>query len=359
MKRQNEREKTTDARHWYYLALVILAGWLISLLSPILTPFLAGALLAYLGDPLVDRLERLKIGRGLAVAMVFTAFLMLALAVALVILPRLEGQISLLFQQFPAYIGWLKTKTLPWLQQHLGLEGRLSDLSWFQDILAKHWQDAGGFVKGALISVSQSGASLLGMVANLLLIPVITFYLLRDWDDLVAAIHALLPRRYEPTIARLARESDAMLGAFMRGQLMVMLGLGLIYTIGLWLVGLDFALLIGMLAGMVSFVPYLGLILGLILAGIATVLQFQGSGPLPWVALVFITGQLIEGTILTPRFVGGNIGMHPVAVIFAVMAGGHLYGFLGILMALPVAAVAMVWVRHAVERYIGSRLYEN
>lgn len=357
MKQPNERERAADARHWYYLALALLAGWLTALLSPILTPFLAGALLAYLGDPLVDRLERHRLNRTLAVAAVFLGFLLVALAGALVVLPRLEAQISLLFKQFPLYIDWLKTQILPWLQQHLGLEGKLNDLSWFQEILAKHWQDAGGFVKGALVSVSQSGASLLGMLANLLLIPVITFYLLRDWDDLVRGVHALLPRRFEPTIARLARESDAMLGAFMRGQLMVMLGLGLIYTVGLWLVGLDFALLIGMLAGMVSFVPYLGLILGIILAGIAAVLQFQGLGPLPWVALVFVVGQLAEGAVLTPRFVGGNIGMHPVAVIFAVMAGGHLYGFFGVLMALPVAAVAMVWVRHAVERYKVSRLY--
>lgn len=358
MKRHSGKERTIDSRQWQYLALVFLGGWLVSLLSPILTPFLVSALLAYLGDPLVDRLERRKIGRTLAVALVFLAFLLLALAATLVILPRLEEQITLLFNQFPTYIEWLKAQVLPWLQNHLGLEGKLNDLSWIQELLAKHWRDAGGFVKGALVSVSASGASLLGMLANLLLIPVITFYLMRDWDLLVEGIHALLPRRYEPTIAHLAQESDAMLGAFIRGQVMVMLGLGLIYTVGLWMVGLDFALLIGMLAGMVSFVPYLGLILGIILASIAAVLQFQGMDPLLWVALVFVIGQLMEGALLTPKFVGDNIGMHPVAVIFAVMAGGHLYGFFGVLLALPVAAVVMVWIRHAVERYKGSRLYD-
>jgi predicted PurR-regulated permease PerM len=148
-----------------------------------------------------------------------------------------------------------------------------------------------------------------------------------------------------------------MFGAFMRGQVLVMISLGIIYSTGLWLMGLKLGLLIGMFAGIVSFVPYLGLILGMILAGVAAVLQFQSADPLLWVALVFVVGQVVEGAVLTPKFVGDNIGMHPVAVIFAVMAGGHLFGFFGILMALPIAAVTMVWVRHVIGRYKASRLY--
>ena len=226
-----------------------------------------------------------------------------------------------------------------------------------QQTLAKHWRDAGGVLTQVWQSISGSGLALLGWLANLFLIPVLTFYLLRDWDHLVAGIHALLPRRSAPTVARLAREADRVLGSFLRGQLTVMFALGVIYTTGLWLVGLDLALLIGMLAGLVSFVPYLGLVVGILVAGLAAVLQFQGWEPLPWVILVFVAGQLVEGSVLTPRLVGGQIGLHPVAVIFAVMAGGKLYGFFGILLALPVAAVAMVLVRYVLQNYRASRLY--
>ena len=208
-------------------------------------------------------------------------------------------------------------------------------------------------------TVSGSGLAILGWLANLFLIPVLTFYLLRDWDHLVAGIQRLLPRRSEAVWVRLARESDEVLGAFLRGQMLVMFLLGVIYTTGLWVVGLDFALLIGMVAGLVSFVPYLGLIVGIVIAGIGSVLQSQGIADLPWVILVFVVGQLLEGTVLTPRLVGERVGLHPVAVIFAVMAGGQLYGFFGILLALPVAAVAMVMLRYVLQRYRASGLYAS
>jgi len=188
---------------------------------------------------------------------------------------------------------------------------------------------------------------------------VLTFYLLRDWDHLVAGARALLPRSSSVVWVRLARESDEVLGAFLRGQVMVMFALGVIYTTGLWLVGLDFALLIGMFAGIVSFVPYLGLIVGIVIAGVAAYLQFKGIGELPAVAAVFIVGHVLEGTVLTPRLVGERIGLHPVAVIFAVMAGAQLYGFFGILLALPFAAVAMVLLRHLLTTYRASTLYNG
>jgi predicted PurR-regulated permease PerM len=231
------------------------------------------------------------------------------------------------------------------------------DLDALQQALLKHWREAGGIATQVWSSVSGSGLAVLGWLVNLFLIPVLTFYLLRDWDHLVAGIRVLLPRRSEAVWVKLAREADEVLGAFLRGQLAVMFALGLIYTTGLWLIGLDFALLIGMFAGLVSFVPYLGLIVGIAIAGFASVLQAQGFGELPWVIAVFVVGQLLEGSVLTPRLVGERVGLHPVAVIFAVMAGGQLYGFFGILLALPVASVAMVLVRHLVERYRSSGLY--
>ncbi len=349
--------KNSDSRRWYYLALVLVGGWLISLLAPILSPLLVSALLAYLGDPLCDRLEEYGFKRTLAVSTVFVSMCMGLLLMLLLVLPQLEAQITYLLRQLPGYLEWLRGNVLPWVRNHLGVAGELQDLGFLQKLLAEHWREAGGFLKGMLGSVSSSGAAVLGMMMNLVLIPVLTFYLLRDWDHLTAGVRVLVPRRYEPTVVRLAGESDAMLGAFIRGQVMVMLGLGLIYTTGLWLLGLELALLIGMIAGVVSFVPYLGLILGMLMAGVAAVLQFHEVGPLFGVALVFVVGQVVEGVVLTPKFVGDQIGMHPVAVIFAVMAGGHLFGFFGVLLALPVAAVVMVWLRHAIGRYKLSNLY--
>jgi len=183
------------------------------------------------------------------------------------------------------------------------------------------------------------------------------FYMLRDWDSFVTGIRDLLPRHIEPTVSTLARESDEVLGAFLRGQLTVMLFLGILYSIGLKLAGLEWSLAIGMLAGLVSFVPYLGVIFGLLTASIAVLIQNQDVLQLVWVLLIFGVGQMLEGMILTPWLVGDRIGLHPVAVIFAVLAGGQLFGFMGILLALPVASVLAVLLRHLRARYRESGFY--
>lgn len=320
---------------------------------------MVSALLAYLGDPLVDRLEERGLRRTAAVSVVFSIIFLLLLILLVLLLPRIESQISELLQRLPGYLKWLRETFMPRIQELLPLESGGFDLAVLQETLAKHWREAGGVLAQLWKSVSGSGLALLGWLANILLVPVLTFYLLRDWDDLVAGVHALLPRRSASTWGRLAGEADEVLGAFLRGQVLVMFALGVIYTTGLWLVGLDLALLIGMLAGIVSFVPYLGLVVGILIAGLAAVLQFQGYSELPWVILVFVVGQLLEGSVLTPRLVGERIGLHPVAVIFAVMAGGQLYGFFGILLALPVAAVGMVLVRHLLQTYRASALYKT
>ena len=349
----------TDSQRWFWLIFAAITGWLFYLLSPVLTPFIISALFAYLGDPLVDRLEAHKIRRSFAVTMVFILMVIVILLLAMILVPLIEEQISELFRKIPLYLDWLRENVLPKLEERFGGIFSLSSLSELQGLLAKHWKEAGGLIAAVVGKVSSSGMALIGWLANIVLIPVLTFYLLRDWDDLIAGIKALLPRKREPTITALAVESDEMLGGFLRGQMMVMTGLGVIYTTGLWFVGLDFALLIGMLAGFVSFVPYLGLILGILVASIAAVLQFKGIEMLPWVWLVFIVGQMVEGMFLTPKFVGDRIGLHPVAVIFAVMAGAQLWGFVGIIAALPVASVVMVLVRHAVDQYRGSVLYHG
>lgn len=345
-----------ESTNWIVLAGTLLAGVLLYLLAPILTPFLVAATLAYLGDPLVDRLEQRKLSRTLAVSLVFLVlFLVLTLAVVLLI-PVLERQITSLVNDWPRYVDWAQA-TMAQIARTLGVDAQLLDLEQLKQTVAAHWRDAGGLAKTLLSSVSYSGLALLGWLANLVLIPVVTFYLLRDWDVLVAAVRELLPRRYEATVTRLAGESDQVLGAFLRGQLSVMAALTFLYSAGLWIVGLDVAFLIGLIAGLVSFVPYLGFITGISLASLAAWLQFQDWIPLLWVALVFGIGQLLEGFWLTPTLVGEKIGLHPVAVIFAVMAGGQLFGLVGVLLALPVAAVCIVLLREAHRRYLASDLY--
>ena len=345
------------AVRWLPLAVVILAGWLVWLLAPILTPFVFGALLAYVGDPLVDRLEEKGLGRTSAVVVVFGALLLLLLVLLLVFVPLLEQQIASLARLLPRVIDWLQNKALARVAEMMGWERGSVDLGALRELLTANWQSAGGFAVNVLGNVSQSGLAVAAWLGNAVLVPVVTFYLLRDWDLLVARVRDLLPRSVEPKVSEMAGECDAVLAEFLRGQVLVMTGLGLIYTVGLWLVGLDLALLVGVISGLVSFVPYMGFLLGIVMAGVAAFFQFQELVPLLGVAVVFGVGQLVEGMVLTPLLVGDRIGLHPVAVIFAVLAGGQLFGFLGVLLALPVAAVVVVVLRHAHESYLDSDLY--
>ena len=350
----------TDAQKWLALALAAVGGWLLYLLAPVLTPFLTAALLAYLGDPLVDRLEARGAPRSLGVTLVFLLLVLALLLLLLLLIPLLDNQIRTLIRQLPEYFAWFEGTVLPWVAAHLNLEPDWSALETLKASIQRHWQSAGGIAAGVVQSVSSSGLALVGWAANLVLIPVVTFYLLRDWDHLMARIRELVPRAWEPTVVRLGRESDDVLAGFLRGQLLVMVSLGAIYATGLWLTGLDLAFLIGFVAGLVNFVPYLGFILGLGLATVAMLVQTGGDmlALLP-VLGVFMVGQLLEGTILTPLLVGDRVGLHPVAVIFAVLAGGQLFGFVGVLLGLPAAAVIAVFVRHAHERYLESDLYRE
>jgi predicted PurR-regulated permease PerM len=348
----------SESRAWFAMAGVLLLGWLIYLLAPILTPFFIAALLAYLGDPLVDRLEAWGLPRTLAVITVCAALLIILAAMITLLVPIISDQIKALADAVPTYVEWINTVVLPWVQRHLDVNLSAFNLTALKDTLSGHLREAGGAAANILAYVTRSGAVLIGWLLNMLLVPVVAFYLLRDWDLLIASIRALVPRHVEPVVSRLARESDAVLGAFLRGQLLVMLGLGTIYSIGLSLVGVEFALLIGLLAGLVSFVPYLGFIVGLIVASIAVLFQTHDLLQLLWVVVVFGIGQMLEGMVLTPWLVGDRIGMHPVAVIFAVLAGGQLFGFIGVLLALPAAAVLAVLIRFARERYVASTLFE-
>ena len=352
----------TDSQKWFLLAFFITTGWLLYILAPIIMPFAGAAMLAYLGDPLADRLELFKVkkyqlGRTNAVIFVFTVMLLLVSTVFIILVPIIESQISHFLNNFPAYTKWINKIVIPWTEQKLGFEIGLIEGDKLIAVIKSHWQKAGQSALAFMGSLSRSGAVLAEWAMNLFLIPVLTFYLLRDWDHLVEKVFNLLPRRAIPTAKKLALETDSVLGAFMRGQFYVMLALGTIYSVGLMIVGLNLALLIGMLAGLVSFVPYLGSIVGIVVACIAAMLQFRDVMYLVPVSLVFIVGQSIEGMLLTPWLVGDKVGLHPVAVMFSVLAGGQLFGFLGILLALPVASVIMVLLRHIHEIYRDSDFY--
>ena len=347
----------TQSNRWFWLTVVLISVGLVYLLAPILMPFVAGALLAYLGDPIVDRLESWKISRTLAVVVLFFVILLFLLPVLLYLIPLLESQIKLLITKAPGYIDWVMINLEPTLQETFGINIPSLEIEQLKSTIKNQFSDAGGFFKGLLRTVKQSGFLVASWAANIFLIPVITFYLLRDWDHLVDYIHDLLPRDVEPTVTMLAKQSDEVLGAFLRGQMLVMLSLGTIYAIGLKLVGLELSLLIGMLAGLLSFIPYMGLIVGIFVAGIAVLLQTQDPTQLIWVGAVFVIAQMIEGTILTPLLVGDRIGLHPVAVIFSVLAGGQLFGFFGILLALPVFAIIAVVMRYLHKSYKDSDLY--
>jgi predicted PurR-regulated permease PerM len=339
------------------LAALLLSGFAAASAGSDPDAFLAGLALAYLWDPAVDRLERAGMGRTLGVCLVFLLMSLLVVLALLVLVPLLGRQMHVLATKVPPTIEWFRTAPLPWLQGQFNIAEGDIPLERIKQALIENWQSAGGFAQGLLVSATSSSLALLGWVANLVLIPVVTFYLLRDWDVMVANIRETLPRAWESTVASLARECDEVVSAFLRGQLLVMLALSVCYTVGLMLVGLDLALLIGMLAGLASIVPYLGLLIGIVAASIAALVQFGDWVPLVYVVVVFVLSQMLEGMYLTPKLVGDRIGLHPVVVIFAVMAGGQLFGFTGVLLALPVSAVIMVLLRHLHQRYRASQFY--
>ena len=347
------------SRRWQLFAIAAVLVYLIWLLAPVLMPFAVAAMLAYLGDPLVDRLERVGLNRAWAATIVFVVLLVAVIGVLLLLVPLVVRQIENLVDNLPRYGAWAQNVAWPWLQGRLHLDPHTFDSDRLLEAIKSHLGSIGDVAGTVLGKVSRSGVGIAMWLTNLVLIPVVAFYLLRDWDRLVEMIDRMLPRSVQPTIAHLARESDRILGAFVRGQMLVMLALGVFYGAGLGLVGLAVGPLIGMVAGLLSFVPYLGFIIGFVAAMIAALVQYGDWTHLLLVGGVFLVGQLLEGYVLVPKLVGDKIGLHPVAVIFAVLAGGYLFGFLGVLLALPAASVIMVLLRYLIERYRRSELYNE
>ncbi|MFK0569988.1 AI-2E family transporter [Endozoicomonas sp.] len=342
----------------YMIAVVALALFLIvHFLGPVLTPFVVSMVLAYLGDPLTDWLESKGFSRTLSVVCVFLLIFGVLITALLVVIPTLAHQVKTVIQLLPAWETWIEIHAIPYIQKYIDIDPSLFDFGEISKRLAGQWQKAGGFLASIGVSVSRSSIALIGFVANLFLIPVVTFYLLRDWDKMVGDLKMMLPRNVEPVAVTLINECDEVLGAFLKGQLMVMFALGVIYSLGLTLIGLQFAILIGMLAGLASIIPYMGFVIGFVAAMLVALFQFDGYMGMSLVAVVFLVGQALEGWVLTPLLVGDKIGLHPVAVIFALMAGGQLFGFVGMLIALPMAAIIMVLLRHLHRNYKASDLY--
>jgi len=340
---------------WIFGAVALTLLWL---LTPMLMPFVVGIGLAYIGNPLVNRLQRWRLSRTLAVVVVFCAIIFATVLFFVLVIPPLEEQITTLIANIPDALRWVQDIALPALKVRLP-RGVQLDADGVRKLIAANWGTTSDLAIQAWHKVSTSGMAVFGVVVNLALIPVVSFYMLRDWDAFVATVRNLIPPRLQPRIGGFAREADAVLSAFFRGQLMVMASLAAIYSIGLSFVGLKLALVIGIGAGLVSFIPYMGAISGFSAAVIAILVQTGDPWQCGWVALVFGIGQIAEGSFLTPNLVGDRIGLHPVAVIFAVMAGGTLFGFVGVLLALPTAAVLAVLVRHLRSHWIGSRLYQG
>ncbi len=337
-------------RQTNWLIAVALVGWLLYLLAPVLTPFVAAALLAYIGDPLADRLQRFKLPRTLAVVVVFLlTFTVLALLVVLVG-PLIRTQVSALLAALPGLLLQVEQVWLPSVSAWLNIE--TGDDVGIGAFLANYSEMAGTWGAKVLVSVSKSGGAVAAAVLSLFLVPILTFYLLRDWDTIMSHIGALIPSRQRETVVKRARDTDEVLGAFLRGQLLVMLALSVIYSLGLGLVGLKFAIAIGVVSGLVSFIPYLGFVFGIGLAALTVALEPNPLWQMVGVVATFTIAQLLEGSILTPKLVGDRIGLHPVLIIFAIVAGGQLFGFFGILLALPAAAVLSVMVRFAYDRYL-------
>lgn len=346
-----------NSRARFWLIGFVLFMVALYLLSEILLPFVAGMILAYLLDPLADWMERHRFPRWVAAGLITLLAAAAVITAFLLLVPLLQAQLVDLAQKLPGYLDMLRDRAVALLaavqaelspEEIAALKERIGGiagpnaLAWIGGLLGKLW---GG------------GVALLNLLSLLVITPIVMFYLLRDWDEIVKAVDGWLPRPNAPVIREQVREIDAVLSAFLRGQFSVCLMLGAFYAIGLTVIGLDFGLIIGFMTGLISFVPYFGMLIGFAAGLGVAVAQFGSWEPVAMVAGVFVVGQFLEGNFITPKLVGDKVGLHPVWIIFALLAAGVLFGFTGILLAVPLAAVIGVLSRFALQRYRASKAF--
>jgi predicted PurR-regulated permease PerM len=283
--------------------------------------------------------------------------LVVILLLLLIVVPLLQKELSMVIQRLPDYASNIRENIEPWLKNNFGLVLNF-DAVHLQKMLTSNLQSAGGMLSNAMMTIGSHGMAIIGWLMNLLLIPMVLFYMLRDWHPMLASISDLIPRKLQKQTKKIALEIDGVLAGFLRGQLTVMLLMSAFYAAGLSIAGLDLAIPIGVLSGLLGFVPYLGISLGMIMAVFAGLLEFNSLNELMPIFVVYGIGQVIESFWLTPSIVGDRIGLHPVVVIFALLAGGQLFGFTGVLLALPVSAAIAVALRYVRASYLDSNLYQ-
>jgi len=348
-------------RRLMVLTILGVVGWFIWLLQPVLAPFLAAFIVAYLLNPLVEKLMNFgQLPRWLSILLVFLVMGSALLAATWVLVPMLWEQMIFAKEHIPDAISWLNGSVRPWLRQNLNVRLTHIDPAQVTDWLVTYLQTSynAGSTQEMLTTLARSSLNIINLAGLIVLVPIVSFYFLLDWRNMLGRLRLLLPRPVEPTVMAMVSECNSVLGAFVKGQLLVMLLLGAVYAIGLQLVGIRVGLIIGLVAGLASIIPYLGFAVGLTAAVIASFFQFGMNWmQIGMVGVVFFIGQMIEGYVLQPFLLGDKIGLSPVAVIFAIMAGAQLFGFVGMLLALPVAAVLVVLLRHAHQSYQGSRFY--
>ena len=346
-----------DGRHLtFWLATFLVVAASLWLLHEILLPFVAGIALAYVLAPLADRMERLGMNRTLAALLIVSLFVVTLIALTLLLVPLLLQQGVALISNIPGYVKRVKELVVdpnfPWLNW-LGSGDPNKAVS---DLVGQ----VATWLLGFAYSLWTGGKALVSFASVLIVMPVVTFYLVRDWHSMIEKVDGWVPVRQRDTVRRLAREIDAAIGGFLRGQLGVCLVLGCYYAIALMLVGLDFALLIGLAAGVITFVPYIGSMTGLMIATSVAIAQFWPDWKRVTVVIaIFLIGQVVEGNIITPKFVGKRVGLHPVWMIFAMFAFGYLFGFVGLLLAVPLAAAIAVLLRFALRQYFASPFYSG
>ncbi len=348
---------TADRQLRYWLAGLLLAGVLVYVLRGVLLPFVAGMAVAYFLDPVVDRFETWKLSRTLATTVVTVLFFAILVVVVILVAPVIQQQVIGFAERLPGYIETLRELLLPLVDEGLAMLVT-QDGEAVPGSVAGIALEAVDIVRAVLAKVWSGGLALINVLSLIFITPVVAFYLLRDWDRIVARVDSWLPRRQAAAIRDVMADIDQVLAGFVRGTGTVCLILGAFYALALTLVGLDFGLVIGLVAGLVSFVPFVGALVGLVVSGGLALIQFWPDYlHIMLVVAVFVAGQVIEGNVLTPNLVGERIGLHPVWVIFALLVGGTLFGFVGVLLAVPAAAAVGVLVRFGVGRYLKSALY--